>query len=452
MRYKVPVLSPCSACKSHTKLFPTTYKEHKVSCEERLVGELTVCGIRMPSSASHWKSATDPRTGRTYYYHELTRETQWRKPLELASSDEKRAMEEKERKQKDFFAAMEANILSSMSQGVVPGTPKHPTVGRQRSKQPPVTNNRGPRPELVRTISAMDESALKDIIKRQPSFRNVSQKHSLSPGDLEKSNHEGDGDFSSLSNMPLDPLAESTREFDNHDSTIDNLFDELPNENPDSDQDSVEIEIGGITPLGMKSGKSTTSKGSYGGKLNESSISGFGLTWEETKALKKLAEITKEMVDSEHEPTRNFGTPFVSRGSTNKGQKDLPRELDFGEDSESSRGDDDLSPTPAFKGKGQAPRALPRELDFDDSDSETESSGLGPTPDKPKAKQSVVRIAEDAKKPKSVKSDDSVRPLTRRNTCGTMYVGTTMSAPDKEATIKVRPIPWLVCYLFIASS
>ena len=390
----------------------------------------------MPSSSSHWKSATDPRTGRTYYYHEITRETQWRKPIELASSDEKRAMEEKERKQKDFFAAMEANILSSMSQGVVPGTPKNPT--RQRSKQPPVTNNRGPRPELVRTISAMDETALKDIIKRQPSFRNVTKKHSLNPGEMEKSDHGSVGEFSSLSNMPLDPLAESTREFEN--STVGNMFDNLPSANGDSDEDSVEIEIGGITPLGMKSGKSTTSKGSYGGKMNESSISGFGLTWEETNALKKLAELTKEMVDSEHEPTtRSLGTPFVSKGGA-KGQKDLPRELDFGEDSESSRGFDDPSPTPAFKGKGQAPRALPRELDFDDSDSESESTGLGPTPDKPKAKQSVVRIAEDAK-PKSGKKsdDDDIRPLTRRNTCGTMYVGTTMSAPDKDATIKVSP-------------
>ena len=52
--------------------------------------------------------------------------------MELASNDEKQAMEDKERKQKDFFAAMEANILASMSQGVVPGTPKQPLVINQK--------------------------------------------------------------------------------------------------------------------------------------------------------------------------------------------------------------------------------------------------------------------------------------------------------------------------------
>jgi len=31
---------------------------------------------------------------------------------------------------------------------------------------------------------------------------------------------------------------------------------------------------------------------------------------------------------------------------------------------------------------------------------------------------------------------DAKPPLTKRNTCGTMYVGTTMSAPDKDATIR----------------
>jgi hypothetical protein len=33
-----------------------------------------------------------------------------------------------------------------------------------------------------------------------------------------------------------------------------------------------------------------------------------------------------------------------------------------------------------------------------------------------------------------------IKPLTRRNTCGTIYVKSTMSQPDKDATIKVRPL------------
>ena len=34
----------------------------------------------------HWKNATDPGSGRTYYYHELTEETRWEKPLGYTES------------------------------------------------------------------------------------------------------------------------------------------------------------------------------------------------------------------------------------------------------------------------------------------------------------------------------------------------------------------------------
>lgn len=64
-----------------------------------------------------WRPAVDAKTGRAYYYHIVTRQTQWRKPLELASDEERKAIEEKERKQKEFFAAMESNILKSLAGG-----------------------------------------------------------------------------------------------------------------------------------------------------------------------------------------------------------------------------------------------------------------------------------------------------------------------------------------------
>lgn len=64
-----------------------------------------------------WKSAVDAKTGRTYYYDSVTRQTQWNKPLELATDEERRVILEKEKKQSDFFAAMEENILKSMAGG-----------------------------------------------------------------------------------------------------------------------------------------------------------------------------------------------------------------------------------------------------------------------------------------------------------------------------------------------
>jgi len=64
-----------------------------------------------------WRSAVDSKTGRTYYYDIVTRQTQWRKPLDLATDEERKAIEQKERKQKEFFAAMESNILKSLAGG-----------------------------------------------------------------------------------------------------------------------------------------------------------------------------------------------------------------------------------------------------------------------------------------------------------------------------------------------
>ena len=74
-----------------------------------------------------------------------------------------------------------------------------------------------------------------------------------------------------------------------------------------------------------------------------------------------------------------------------------------------------------------------RELDFSESDSEDESNA--PVP----AKTKSIRFEE--KKGKKSADVDMVRPnIRRRNTCGTLYVGTTMSAPDKDATIRVSDL------------
>eukprot|EP00549_Striatella_unipunctata_P007798 CAMPEP_0118679236 /NCGR_PEP_ID=MMETSP0800-20121206/3679_1 /TAXON_ID=210618 ORGANISM="Striatella unipunctata, Strain CCMP2910" /NCGR_SAMPLE_ID=MMETSP0800 /ASSEMBLY_ACC=CAM_ASM_000638 /LENGTH=471 /DNA_ID=CAMNT_0006575215 /DNA_START=121 /DNA_END=1536 /DNA_ORIENTATION=+ len=104
---------------------------------------------RRSSTMPQWKSAVDPKSGRTYYYDAITRETQWRKPLELASPQEREATQKKEQKQKDFFAAMEANILKNISDGIVPASPFCETPTLEPKK-----------PALTRTISSMPEDLL----------------------------------------------------------------------------------------------------------------------------------------------------------------------------------------------------------------------------------------------------------------------------------------------------
>ncbi len=108
-----------------------------------------------------WRSAIDPKSGRRYYYDVHTRETQWHKPLELASKSERRDIEEKEKKQHEFFKAMEKNILKSMQCGQVPGqvVAQEDTV---ESLPKPITKKVN-KPKLLRTISSMDHDLLKEL-------------------------------------------------------------------------------------------------------------------------------------------------------------------------------------------------------------------------------------------------------------------------------------------------
>jgi hypothetical protein len=396
---------------------------------------------------SHWKSAVDPRTGRTYYYHDVTRETQWRKPMELATDEEKRAMEEKERKQKDFFAAMEANILNSISQGVVPGTPViggdstvvSTSFGRRLSSRKVSLGPDG-RPELVRTISTMDENILMDVIRRQPSIHNVkpgvSREESLQMIDILSSRRrpsearDGFETWSQGSHSQNQPLETLQERFNESIDSLPALFNFLSDENGETEYDDYDSSTHLL----------------HGGELNESSLTGFGLTWEETQALKKLASITKEMIDAEKDvlmfdespPAKNDiltsatgATPSWKPPKDDKEKRDLPRELDFDESDEEDDDQETQKQLPALNKarQGSDGRALPREIDFS-SDEEEESSHL-PTP---KGEKAGKKEKSQSKKEKS----QSRPEVKRRNTCGTMYIGTTMSAPDKDATIRVR--------------
>jgi hypothetical protein len=107
-----------------------------------------------------WKAAQDPHSGRTYYYHSVTRKTQWHKPEEIRAM-EKRAREEKKRLDKLFFKEMECNIYASLKKkesipGVtasvaLPSTPAAETPSIEGTKQ------------RVRTISNMDETLLAQL-------------------------------------------------------------------------------------------------------------------------------------------------------------------------------------------------------------------------------------------------------------------------------------------------
>lgn len=272
------------------------------------------------SSASQceWRSAVDPKSGRTYYYNMRTRETQWRKPMELASPEERKEMQDKERKQKDFFAAMEANILKQMATGQVPGTPTvSPNNGDVKmAEAQPKPRPSLEKPRMVRTISGMDDQILRELVKRVPSYRGskMNRDNSMSMEELGKLHDTGH-----LSNISEESMGYMSNSMN---------------------MSEMEISLADINyDMEDKSDDSPSAK-------------------KEKHALRQLAKTAQEMADAS--------------GSAKASPAESPK-----------------------------------------------------TPPKiPSPKGTLRRPTLDS----------------RRNTCGTMYVGSTMSAPDKDATIKVRHV------------
>lgn len=111
-----------------------------------------------------WKTAVDPKSGRTYYYDFHTREAQWNKPIELASDEERNAILLKEHQQHEFFTTMERNILQSMHWGeLIPCvSPTRSLVSKVESTKNSISK---PMTKLVRAISSIGDELLVQLMK-----------------------------------------------------------------------------------------------------------------------------------------------------------------------------------------------------------------------------------------------------------------------------------------------
>lgn len=156
--------------------------------------------------AKFWKTAVDPKSGRTYYYHTETRETQWRIPLCCASAEQRLSTIKKEKQTLAFFASMEKNILRTLQEQTeqrnqifrasTDATPitKTTTVAASAtndveenaiSKTNDAQNMPPSQPvRLVRTISTMEDSVLASLIQRVPSYRKAAKNRDKANGIL----------------------------------------------------------------------------------------------------------------------------------------------------------------------------------------------------------------------------------------------------------------------------
>jgi hypothetical protein len=400
------------------------------------------------SEAQLWKTAVDPNTGRTYYYHVETRETVWRKPLALCTATERAEMERKEQAQRAFFATMEANILKNLQSGAMVQAAEAAeynflqTSPAAAAAAPPVLAKPG---GLVRTISTMDRQVLSQLVQRQPSHRWSSDTNDLiesSPTDVMAPSLMSSASGAGSSSNFRDSLTAQTqalsllndddddhvpvRQVGEREASMGTLLSGLPADNETNNTHTA------------NDNNNNASRVSFLGTLQEfaqldgdggdDSANGFNISDEEMEALTKLAKMSDQMSSIELEDEEDDTTLEYMDHTTTNPIMPLPSRL--------SR-----VTSNARASVRSISLAEVQEEEVEDTTSEVEeeeTSPSGPNQSLLAREQALQNMTDGNDTTNTPNVPLPMPQMVRRNTCGTIYVGSTMSAPDKDATIKVR--------------
>lgn len=146
---------------------------------------------RIHASDLRWRAATDPVTGRIYYFHIHTRETRWDMPSELRRWQIQQQYDER-RRTLDFFCDMERNILASLARSeTIPGFSLAdmeqlcPIANCKNQRTTPLSSRnvqkKQSKKKSVRTLSGMDEHLLTNLQSPQSSDRTRTSRDNRNP-------------------------------------------------------------------------------------------------------------------------------------------------------------------------------------------------------------------------------------------------------------------------------
>lgn len=114
-----------------------------------------------------WREAADPKTGRPYFYHRMTREVTWKKPQEMIDFEEQQAEKEKKESHRKLVSVLSDGDLAAAAERTEEG--KADAAMRKKNARdfdPNVWSTKEEVVKLLQTMAPPDGSSVEQILKK----------------------------------------------------------------------------------------------------------------------------------------------------------------------------------------------------------------------------------------------------------------------------------------------